>query len=103
MAAVFVGASSSRSVLQEVKEEEEEEEEEREEEVVELLDSADKFEVFNRPQSPEVISDNMGIQRKNQTSLLDVIEGKPEKRRQGSPLKPPSPLLLLLKYPSHKG
>ena len=52
VAAVSVWASSSRSVLQEVKEEEEKEGEEEKEEVVELLDSADEFEVSTNPNLP---------------------------------------------------
>ena len=84
--------------MKEEEEKEREEEEEQEEEVVELLDSADEFEVFNQPQSPEVTSDNMGIQRKSQRNLLDVIEGQPGKGAPGKSvqtnLPPPPPLQL---------
>ena len=51
--------------------------------------------MFNRPQSPEVISGDMGVQRKSQRSLLDVMEGKSGKETLGrSPqtiLPPPPP------------
>lgn len=92
-AAISVGASSSRLATQEV--EEEKEEGEQEEKTEEVLDSADGFEVFNRPQSPEVVSGDMGIQRKSQRSLLDVIEGKSRKetpeRSSQTTLPPPPP------------
>ena len=55
---------------------------------MDLSDSQDEFEVFNRPLSPEntsadlihqqkvgiVALDEMGIQRKSKRSLLDLIE-----------------------------
>ncbi|XP_065633207.1 uncharacterized protein LOC136069060 [Quercus suber] len=105
-----IGASSSRSVPQKVREGEEEkekeaegeEEEEEEEEdtlgrLLELPDSADKFEVFDQPQSPKVTSKKMVIQRRSQRSLKDVIEGQldkmVEKQVQVNPpsLPPPPP------------
>ena len=72
---------------------EEEEKEKESNEVVDLLDSQDEFEVFNRPLSPESTSvdlihqqeaeivalDEMGIQRKSKRSLLDLIESQPGK------------------------
>ena len=72
---------------------EEEEKEKESEEVVDLLDSQDEFEVFNRPLSPKSTSvdlihqqeaeivalDEMGIQRKSKRSLLDLIESQPGK------------------------
>ena len=65
-----VGASSTQPVPQEEEGElkEEEEEEKSPEEVVDLSESSDEFEVFNRTQSPEDILDEMGIQRKPQKS-----------------------------------
>lgn len=56
----------------------------KEEEVVEVLKSKDKFEAFNRPLSPEtstpdlgppfsLIFDEMGIQCKPKSSLMDLI------------------------------
>ena len=105
-------ASSSHLILEEeeegeVKEEEEEEEEGKSpEEVVDLLDSLDEFEVFNQTQSPEDMLNEMGIQRKPQKSLMELIEdqlgrGAPGKSTQPklpphppkSPLPPPQPSL----------
>ena len=59
-----------------------------EEEVVEVVDSEDEFEVFNQTLSPETsvpdlgppfspIIDEMGIQRKPKSSLMDLIEFQP--------------------------
>ncbi|XP_065638588.1 uncharacterized protein LOC136071347 [Quercus suber] len=104
-----IGASSSRSLPQKVREEEkekeaeeeEEEEEEGEEEEdipggpVEVPDFADEFEVFDHPQSPEVTSKKMVIQRRSQRSLKEVIEGQPgrvvEKQVQVQPPSLPLP------------
>ena len=83
-----VGASSSRPILKEEEEEKEREEEENPEGIIDLSDSSDEFEVFNRPISLKSTSadldnqqqvyviplDEMGIQRKSQRSLLDLIE-----------------------------
>ena len=50
----LVGASRSQPIVKEEEEEKEEEEKEKKlEEIVDLLDSQDEFEVFNRPLSPE--------------------------------------------------
>jgi len=59
----------------------------QEEEVVEVADSEDEFEIFNRALSLEIsnpdlsppfspIIDEMGIQRKPKSSLLDLIESQ---------------------------
>ena len=85
----MVGSSSSCPVV------EEEEEVEKEKEVVELGSSKDEFEVFNRAQlfegpfgdlgdpnyteadfsfSETPLEEDMDIQRKQKTSLLDLIE-----------------------------
>ena len=83
-----------------------------------LSESSNEFEVFNQPPSSEDISadidsqqqvdittfDEMGIQRKNQRSLMDLIESQPERDASGksaqpklppplpkSPLPPPQP------------
>ena len=66
----------------------------QEEEVVEVVDSEDKFEVFNRALSPEVsnpdlgppfspIIDEMGIQRKPKSNLLDLIKSQPRRDALG--------------------
>ena len=100
-----IGASSSQFALQEEKEEEEEEE--NPEGIVTLLESSEEFEVFNQPPSSEDIStdinsqqqvditifDKIGIQRKNQRSLMDLIESQPgrDASRKSAQLKLPPP------------
>ena len=81
-----VGASSSQLVLKEEEERREEEEEKEEEEeernpeeVVDLSDSSDEFEVFNQTLSLEDVFDEMGVQRKPQRSLMELIENQPGK------------------------
>ena len=70
-----------------------------------MSDSSDEFEVFNRPLSPESTSanlnnqqqvdviplDEMGIQRKSQRSLLDLIESQSEKDAPGKSTQPKLP------------
>ena len=99
-----IGASSSQLVLQE-EEEEEEEEEENPKGIVTLSESLEEFKVFNQPPSSEDISadidsqqqvdittfDEMGIQRKNQRSLMDLIESQPERDALGKFAKPKLP------------
>ena len=62
--------------------------------MVEVADSEDEFEVFNRALSPDIpnpdlgppffpIIDEMGIQRKQKTSLLDLIESQPGRDAPG--------------------
>ena len=105
----LVGSSSSHPMV-----EEEDEKIEKEEKVVELGSSEDEFEVFNRAQSYEgpfgdlgdlncteanfsfsetPLEEDMGIQRKQKSSLLDLIESQPRRETQGRPVqsKPPSP------------
>ena len=62
-----------------------------------LSESSEEFEVFNQPPSLEDIStdldsqqqgdittsDEMGISRKNQRSLMDMIESQPERDAPG--------------------
>ena len=103
-----VGASSSQPILLEEEEEKEKEEEEHPEGALALSDSSDEFEVFNQPLSPEstsadvdyqqqvdvITSDEMGIQRKSQRSLLDLIEsqlGKDAPGKSTQPKLPPPP------------
>ena len=121
MATPSIGVSLSQPVLQEDEEEEEEEEEEENpEEIVTLSESSDEFEVFDQPPSPEdisvdidsqqqvniITSDEMGIQRKSQRNLMDLIESQPKRDASGkstqpklpppppkSPLPPPQPPL----------
>ena len=79
----------------------------KEEEVVEVADFEDEFEVFNRALSPKIsypdlgpsfspIIDEMGIQHKPKSSLLDLIESQPGRDAPGkvaqtkSPAPPPA-------------
>ena len=76
-----------------------------EEEVVEVSDSEDEFEIFNQALSPDIstfdlshpftpILEEMGIQHKPKSSLLDLIEFQPGKDAPGkaAQTKPPTPL-----------
>ena len=73
-------------------------------EVLEVVDSEDEFEVFSQALSPEIshpnlgppfspIMDEIGIQRKPKSSLLDLIESQPGKDafRKVARTKPPTP------------
>ena len=51
---------------------------------MDLTVSVDEFEVFNQPPSPKSLPEEMGIQRKLQKSLLELIENQP---RKGGPKK----------------
>ena len=64
-----IGVSSSQLIL-----EEKEEEKEHSEGIVDVSDSSNEFKVFNQPLSLESISDEIGIQRKSQRSLMELIE-----------------------------
>ena len=59
---------------------------------MDLTVSVDKFEVFNQPPSPKSLPEEMGIQRKLQKSLLELIENQP---RKGGPKKSAQPKLPL--------
>ena len=103
MATPLIGASLSQPILQE---EEEEEEEKNLKEIVTLLESSDEFEVFNQPLSSEDLSanidsqqqvdiitpDEMGIQRKSQRSLMDLIESQPGRDTPWKSTQPKLPL-----------
>ena len=78
-------------------------------EVLEVVDSKDEFEVFNQALSPEIshpdlgppfspIMDEIGIQRKHKSSLLDSIESQSGKDAPGkvARTKPPTPPPVLL-------
>ena len=73
----------------------EEEEEQEEKGFVDLTESTDEFEVFNQPSSPKNLPDLMGIQRKPQRSLQELLESQPGKGESGKfaqpRLPPPSP------------
>ena len=67
-----------------------------------LSESAKEFEVFNQPPSSKdisayldsqlqgdiITSDEMGIQRKNQRSLMDLIESQPGRDAPGKSAQP---------------
>ena len=101
MATPSIGASSPQLILEEGEERKKEEEEEEEEEeegsegIVDLTYSLDEFEVFNQPPSPKSISEEMGIQRKPQKSLMELIDDQPGRGALGKStqpkLPPPSP------------
>ena len=54
--------------------EEEEEAEQEEECFVDLTESTDDFEVFNQISPPKDVPEEMGIQRKHQRSLQELLE-----------------------------
>ena len=89
-----IRASSPQLILEEGEErkEEEEEEEEGSEGIVDLTDPLDEFEVFNQPPSPEDISEEMGIQRKPQKSLMELIKDQPGRGAPGKSAQPKLPL-----------
>lgn len=105
--AIPSGASSSQPALgEEEVEEREEDEGEREEEegVVELSNSSEDFGIFEQSIHSEEDSDKMGVQRKSQRSLQELIEHQPGKSapsksmRLSVPFLPPS--LLFLPHPN---
>ena len=67
-----------------LQEEEEGKEEQEEQGFVDLTESVDEFEVFNQPTSPKNLPKEMGIQRKPQKSLMELIENQPGKGDLGS-------------------
>ena len=95
VATLSARVSSPSPILQE---EEEGEEGQEEQGFVDLTESVDEFEVFNQPSSPKSPPEEMGIQRKPQRSLLELIENQPGKGGPGKstqlklpPLPPKSP------------
>ena len=96
VASLSAEASTSQPVLREEEDrgEEEEEEERNPEEVIDLTDSSDEFEVFNQTIHSVDDPDEMGIQRKPQKSLMELIENQPGKSASGRPAQsqiPPPP------------
>ena len=81
VATLSAKVSSSAPILQE---EEEGKEKQEEQGFVDLIESVDEFEVFNQPPSPRSLLEEMGIQRKPQKSLLELIENQPRKRGGGA-------------------
>ena len=61
---------------------------------MDLTESADEFEVFNQPSSPKNLPNEMGIQRKPQKSLQELLESQPGRGESGKSAQsrlPPSP------------
>ena len=62
---------------------------------MDLTDSLDKFEIFNQTSSPKSLPEEMGIQRKPQKSLMELIKDQPGRGAPGkstqSKLPPPPP------------
>ena len=87
VASVSTGASSSQPTLRE------EEAEGREEEVVEVSDPSDDFGIFDQSIHSGEGLDEMGIQRKPQRSLLELMEGQPGKSAPAKPTQPQAPSL----------
>ena len=79
VASVSTGTPLSLPTLREKEIKGRKEKEKGEEEVVAVSESSDDFEIFDQPISPEEDPDEMGIQRKPQKSLLELMEGQPGK------------------------
>ena len=62
---------------------------------MDLTESVDEFKAFNQPSSLKSLPEEMGIQRKPQKSLLELIENQPGKGGLGKSAQPklPPPLL----------
>ena len=88
IATLAAGATSSPPVLQV---EEEEEAEQEEESFVDLTVSTDDYEVFNQPSPSQNMSEDMGIQRKPQRSLQELLESQPGRGEARNPSKPKLP------------
>ena len=88
VATLSAEVSSSAPILQE---EEEGKEKQEEQGFVDLIESVDEFEVFNQPPSPKSLPEEIGIQRKPQKSLLELIENQPRKGGLGKSAQPKLP------------
>ena len=58
---------------------------------MDLTESVDEFKVFNQPLSLKSLPEEIGIQRKPQKSLLELIENQPRKGRPGKSAQPKLP------------
>ena len=61
---------------------------------MDLTMSTDDYEVFNQPSLSQNLPEDMGIQRKSQRSLQELLESQPgrgEVRKPSQPKLPPSP------------
>ena len=82
------GVPSSSPILQEG---EEEEEEQKDEGFMDLTESVDEFEVFNQLSSPKNLPNEIGIQRKPQKSLQELLESQPGRGELGKSAQPKVP------------
>ena len=71
--------------------EEEEEEGQEEKGFVDLIESTDDLEVFNQLSPPKNMPEEMGIQRKPQRSLQELLESQPGRGEAGKPSQPKLP------------
>ena len=55
---------------------------------MDLTESTDDFEVFNQLSPPKNMPEEMGIQRKPQKSLQELLESQPGKGEAGKPSQP---------------
>ena len=88
VASLVVAATSSPPVFQV---EEEEEVEQEEEGFVDLTLATDDYEVFNQSSPSPNIPEDMGIQRKTQRSLQELLESQPGRGEAGKPAQPKLP------------
>ena len=88
VATLTTGAASSPPVFQV---EEEEEVEQEEEGFVDLTLPTDDYEVFNQSSPSLNMPEDMGIQRKSQRSLQELLESQPGRGQAGKPVQPKLP------------
>ena len=58
---------------------------------MDLTESTDDFKVFNQLSHPQNVLEEMGIQRKSQRSLQELLESQPGKGEAGKPSQPKLP------------
>ena len=58
---------------------------------MDLTESTDDYEVFNQPSPPKNVPEEMGIQRKPQRSLQELLESQPGRGETGKPSQPSLP------------
>ena len=88
IATLAAGETSLPLILQV---EEEEEAEQEEEGFVDLTEFTDDFEVFNQLSPPTNVPEEMGIQRKPQKSLQELLESQSGRGEAGKPSQPKLP------------
>ena len=79
VASVSAGTSSSLPPFRKKEIKRRKKKEKSEETVVAISESSDDFGIFDQPTNPEEDPDEMGIQRKPQKSMLELMEGQPGK------------------------